>query len=66
MDFGTGTVHLLWRLFGLQCSISRTTWAAASLTSTSRSTGRIPTPVGVGILQARFNFIEPSVLLFFL
>ena len=57
MDFGTyGTVHLLWRLSGLQCSITRTTWAAASRTSTCRSTGRIPTPVGVGILQAHFNF----------
>ena len=64
MDFGTfGTVHLLWRLSGLQCSITRTTWATASQTST---TGRIPTPVGVGILQAHFNFIEPSVLLYFL
>ena len=54
----TGTVLLLWRLFGLQCSISRTTWTAASRTSTSRSTGRIPTPVGVGILQAFFNLHE--------
>ena len=47
-----GMVLLLWRLFGLQCSISRTTSAAASRTSTSRSSGRIATPVGVGILQA--------------
>ena len=54
------------RLFSLQCSISRTTWTAASRTSTSRSTGRIPTPVGVGILQTHFNFIEPSVLLYIL
>ena len=35
----TGTVLLLWRFFGLQCSISRTTWTAASRTSTSRSLG---------------------------
>ena len=28
-------------------------------------TGRIPTPVGVGILQAHCNFIEPSVLCIF-
>ena len=53
------TVLLLWRILGLPCSISRTTWAAASRTSTSRSAGRIPTPVGVGILQAHFNLHEP-------
>ena len=29
-------------------------WRAASRVSTSRLTGRIPTPVGVGILQAHF------------
>ena len=46
-------VLLLWRLFGLQWSISRTTWATASRSSTSRFTWGIPTPVGVGIPQAR-------------
>ena len=57
-----GMAPLLWRLFGLQCSISRTTWAAASRTSTSRSTGRIPTPVGVGILQAFFICTSPLLI----
>ena len=39
-------VLLLFLFFFLRrCSILRTTWTAASRTSTSRSTGRIPTPV---------------------
>ena len=67
MDFGTyGTVHLLWRLSGLQCSITRTTWAAASRTSTSRSTGRIPTPVGVCIFQAFLICTSPLLIFYFL
>ena len=59
------TVLLLLRLPGLQCSFSITNREAAPLSSTARSTGRIPTPVGVGILQAQFNFIEPYVLCIF-
>ena len=59
-----GVALLLWRLFGLQWSISRTTWTTASRSSSSRFTGGIPTLVGVGIPQAHFQVEEPFYIFY--